>query len=238
MKRLAAIACIALLGTAADPAAPDAIVAGAVRTLETQRHGIIAFAQHYTYEEHGPGHNTSRQVDDRRLSENGRLVAVHIVREASNGQPESTEQVAKDQAADDRQLPEEDYRLPVGREALAEYRFSPAACSQCGPDQRAIAFTSIQRDDQHGDGTMIVDVAARHIVQLSFAPSVMPAHVDSASIVVRFGQVLPDLWDVVEYRGRYNGHMLFIHGWAQVVRVYSDYRRFATLDQGLAAIRG
>jgi hypothetical protein len=72
---------------------------------------------------------------------------------------------------------------------------------------------------------------------MDFRPSVLPARADSGAIVMRFGQVLPDLWDVAETTQHYTGHVLFMHGGADVDQVYSAYQRFATLPDGLAALK-
>ena len=237
---LACIASLAMLGSSAASATagdPAATVAGAVRTLSAQRHGIIAFDVLYAYREHGPGHNTSREVDEIRLRNDGRLIALRILREVKDGKATAQSELAKEQAAANEHLPGDDYRLPVTAEALADYRFTTAPCAPCSPGVEAIAFTSLKRDDDHGDGMVFVDTALRHITRLTFAPSVLPNHVDSAAIVMLFGQVLPDLWDLENETQHYDGHVLFIHGGAEVTRTYGSYRRFATLEQGTAALR-
>jgi hypothetical protein len=228
-------AAVMILAVAATPA-PDAtnLVAAALQTLATEQRGVVGFRQTYHYEERGPAHDVSREVDEWRVTRDGRLVSVRIEREITNGQAVSNEQLARDQAAADKQLPAEDYRLPLTPEAVTEYRLEPASCTACAPGSQAVAFTSLRRDGDHADGVMIVD-ATRHIVELRGSPSVLPAHVDNATIVMHFGPVLADLWNVVDDTQHYDGHMLFIHGYAVVRRTYSEYRRFASVEAAQAA---
>jgi hypothetical protein len=237
---LGAILClVATVMLGAAPAPPDApaMAADAVRTLVAEQHGIVGFKQVYTYQERGPGHNTTRETDELDLESDGRLVGIEILRQESNGNVASPDDVAKEQARVNAQLPADDYILPLAAANLADYRFAPATCTQCPAGAAAVAFTSLKRDDDHGDGIMVTDLASHHIMQLEFAPSVLPAHVDSAAIVMHFDRVLPDLWDLVDTKQRYDGHLLFIHGWAEVRRSYSDYRRFTTLEEGLRELR-
>jgi hypothetical protein len=225
------------VGASAPPPDASTIVLDAVRTLTAERHGVTAFDVRYTYEERGPGHDKTSEVDEIRLRDDGRLAAVRILRELNDGNAVSSGDLAKDQAQIDKQLPPDDYALPLASDALAEYRFAPGACTECPAGSEVIAFTSLKRDDDHGDGLMAVDLATHHILWLQFAPSVMPSHVDTASVTMNFGRVLPDLWDLVDEKQRYDGHMFFIHGWAEVRRTFAHYRRYPTLDQGLSAPR-
>ncbi|MBV8602333.1 MAG: hypothetical protein JO359_12280, partial [Candidatus Eremiobacteraeota bacterium] len=92
-------------------------------------------------------------------------------------------------------------------------------------------------DDEHGDGIAAIDLATHHFLWIQFSPSVNPSHVDRATIAMTFGRVLPDLWDLVGEKQRYDGHVLFMHGWAEVKRTFSGYRRFASVQDALNASR-
>ncbi|MBV8491484.1 MAG: hypothetical protein JO199_13235 [Candidatus Eremiobacteraeota bacterium] len=230
-----AVAILALWGL--SPAVdPKTVVAAAVATLTAERHGVTMNREHYAYGERGPGHNVRNERDELDLRKDGRLVAIRILSESNNGNPASADQIAKDQAQDDRQLPADDYVLPTTASALSDYQFSAGACTECPAGSEAIAFTSVVRDDSHGDGLVAIDLASKHVLWMQFSPSVMPSHVDSASVSMTFGRALPDLWDMLGEKSRYDGHMLFIHGYATVERTDSEYRRFASLDDGLRAL--
>jgi hypothetical protein len=234
--KIGATAAAALVLAAAVPSAgppvPDAI-AQAVRALAAERRGVTAFHRHYAYEERGPGHDKTLVVDSIRVRENGRLAAVRLLDRIENGKPDSPEALAKAQADADKQLPGEDFRLPLAAEALSDYRFEVLpVCEGCAAGSVAIAFTSVVRDASHGDGTVTID-AAHHIAALAFHPSALPAHADSGSITIRFDRVLPDLWDVTVTHEHYTGHVLFLHGWGDVVQTDSAYRRYPSVEDAL-----
>jgi hypothetical protein len=234
-----AAALIAALGATAAPRADATeVVTETVRELAAERHGLTAFRFHYDYHEYGPAHNKTLVENSMHLRNDGTLVKVRLLNRTSNGAAASHDELAKQQAELDKRLPDEDYRLPLTTDALGEYRFSYAQmpCTACPEGSVLIAFVSRVRDDGHGDGTMTIDAATNHVMRLDFHPSVLPARADSGAIVMRFGQVLPDLWDVVETTQHYTGHFLFMHGGADVDQIYNGYQRFPTLADGLAAL--
>jgi hypothetical protein len=194
----------------------------AVAALAAQRHGTIAYVERYDYREHGPAHDRRVEKLSLLVRVNGKLVAVR----AQGGKQAET----RDEA--------EPYVLPLDPETLPEYRFAPAACDGCAQGTLAVAFTSLQRDADHADGAMIVDTKASRIERLSFHPAVLPHGADSGTIDMRFGQVLPDLWDVVTVEEHYTGHVLFMHGWAEIHRADASYRRFASAADALSAASG
>ncbi|MBV8147452.1 MAG: hypothetical protein JO092_00005 [Candidatus Eremiobacteraeota bacterium] len=232
----------ALFATLSASAAPQAdaaaIVTEAMRELAAERRGVTAFRLRYDYREYGPAHRKTLVEDSMHLRNEGALVKVRLLSRTSNGAAASRDELAKQQAELDKRLPDEDYRLPLTLDALNEYRFSyaQAPCDRCPQGSVAIAFVSRVRDDGHGDGTLEVEPASHHVLRLDFHPSVLPSRADSGAIVMRFGPVLPDLWDVVETTQHYTGHVLFMHGGADVDQVYSAYKRFATLSDGLTAL--
>jgi hypothetical protein len=233
----------AVLAAVAATAEPETeagtMAADAVRVLAAERRGVTSFRFHYDYHEYGPAHNKTLVEVSLRLRDDGKLVKVRLLSRSSNGLPVSGADLAKQQAELDKELPDEDYRLPLSPDALGEYRFSYAQtpCARCPQGSVAIAFVSRVRDDGHGDGVMAIDPVSHHVLLMDFRPSVLPARADSGKIVMRFGQVLSDLWDVAETTQHYTGHVLFMHGGADIDQVYSTYQRFTTLSDGLAALK-
>jgi len=219
--RLALLAAVAAIG-AAPALDPGAVAGDAARTLAAQRHGATAFWLEYRYTEHGPAHNVDRSSRAMVLREDGAEVKMRTFGDHAN-KPTNVE---------------DDYHLPIETKYLPEYRFtaSSAACDRCIAGAIAVDFTSVRRDDEHGDGTMWMDGSLHRIEALHFHPSVLPAHTDSADITVSFGQVLPDLWDVTLTEQQYNGHTFIFHGWGHVQQRQDAYRRFASVAEGLTAL--
>lgn len=214
MWRLGVFALLGVLG--ASPALDaGSLAAGAAQLLAAQRHGVIAFSLAYRYEEHGPAHNVDRSASAAVVRDDGATVTMR-----ASGDPAAKPTLVED-----------DYRLPIDTKYLPEYRFAAgsASCGGCAPGAIAVDFTSLRRDDEHGDGTMWIDGSSQHVVAMHFHPSVLPAHADSGDITVAFGQVLPDLWDVTVTEQRYDGHTFIFHGWGHVEQRQSEYRRLPSV---------
>ena len=231
---------IAMLGASAPVAPRDAesIAREATKELAQQRAGVTAFRMRYFFQEHGPGHNKTSLVESMRLRDNGRLIAVRLLHEEQDGNTVSAADLAKDQAKVDEQLPGDDYILPISAASLEQYKFaySKDRCSDCAEGIVKIDFTSLKRDSDHGDGFAVIDSGFGFIQRLEFHPSELPAHADSGTIVMQFGQVLPDLWDVVETTQHFTGHMLMFSGWGNVTQTYTAYRRFGSVAEGKKAL--
>jgi hypothetical protein len=226
------------LGAATAPSAEDVSseLRDAVRTLSTERQGTTAFHRHVDSEQRAPGHDASLDVHSGVLRDGDRIVAVRIYSQVANGTAASTDDLAKAQADADKKLSHDDYWLPLSEDQVADYRIESAACARCAPTEVAIAFTSLKRDESHGNGTIVVDASSHHIERVDFVPSALPKYVDKANVTITFGRVLPDLWDVVEMHQHYAGHVLFIRGGADITTTLTNYRRFASHDEGLRAL--
>lgn len=236
----ASVLILALPARGADSSPPqdDAIadLTTAVRTLASERAGFTGFHSHVSAQQRAPGHDASLDVQSAFLRDGGQTVAVKIYSRIANGAPASGADLAKAQSDAEKDLSNDAYALPLREERLAEYRLQSTACDRCAPGTEAIAFTSLKRDANHGDGTLVIDTVTHHFERVDFVPAALPTHVDSATVTIAFGRVLPDLWDVVEMHERYKGHFLFISGGADITTTQSAYRRFATRDQGLTAL--
>ena len=238
---LVAAASLAAAASAPTPgrASGDAPAAlrDAVSTLASQRHGVIAFARHYVYDQRAPAHNKSIVADSARIRRDGTIVAAKLYRQTVDGTASTPDEIAKEQAELSKDLPDEDYTLPLTAAALGDYDFgTPAPCSGCDDGVVAVSFTSRKRDDDHGDGMAYVDEKNRRFVRLEFVPSVTPKGADSGSATITFGRGLSNLWDVVAEKQRYTGHLLFIHGSADVTITNRNYRRFDSPELAHAAV--
>lgn len=207
-----------------------------MQTLASERAGFTAFHVHLDSEQRGPGHNASLDVQSGLLREGDRIAAVRIYSQAKDGKTLSADDLAKAQAEVDKKLPSDPYVLPLREDQFSDYKVETAACDQCPAGSVELHFTSLKRDAVHGDGTMLVDAASHHIVRIDFVPSAFPKYVDKANVTLTYGRVLPDLWDVVEMRQHYEGHMLMLKGGADVTTSFTNYRRVASLDDGIKTL--
>ncbi len=242
MRRCAlALALAGMLAPRAG-AASDADVPASVRTAvgsldDAQRRGTVGYHRHLVTDQRAPGRNQHVEVETGRIRHDGHIVAVKIYRRTVDGVAVSAEEIAKLQAELDKHPPDDDYRLPVKRDLLEEYRFgAPVACPACAEGLVALPFTSLKRDDNHGDGTIVVDTRAGHVVRLEFKPSVTPKQTDSGKIVMTFGSAGADAWDVLSSKQHYAGHAAFITWTFEKTATHSGHRRFETLDEARTAL--
>lgn len=226
------------LATPTDAPQPNAQaeLSAAVRTLASERAGFTVFHRHVDAQQRAPGHNASLDEQSAFLREGDRTISVKVYTRVANGANASAGDLAKAQTDDEKSLPDDNYVLPLREDRVADYRIESAPCDRCDAGTIAIRFTSLKRDPSHGDGTMIVETATHHVIRVDFVPAAFPKHVDSASATITFGRVTPDLWDVVEMREHYAGHVLFISGGADITTSFSNYRRLASQDEGLKAL--
>lgn len=223
-------------GTPAPSPDPEAaaVVAAAARTLAAERTGIVALHRHIAAQQHAPAHDGSLDEQAGLLRDGNHVIAVRVYATQSGGASGQT--LVKAQADAEKNLPDDDYQLPVRAEFLGDYTFATAPCEGCASGSAAVRFTSLKRDATHGDGIAVIDTATHHFVRVDFVPSVLPEHVDKASISLVFGKALADLWDVLEMDQHYSGHVLFLSGGADITTSLSNYRRFKSRDDGLKAL--
>ncbi len=211
-----------------------AAVAAAAQTLATERSGIVAMHRHVVAQQHAPAHDGTLDEQAGVLREDNHVIAVHVYNRQSGGAAGAT--MVKAQTDAENNLPDDSYQLPLREDFLADYTFESVACAGCAAGNVAVRFTSIKRNEAHGDGIAVIDTASHHFLRLDFVPSVLPNHVDKASISIVLGRALPDLWDVVETDQHYSGHMFFISGGADITTSLGNYRRFKSRDDGLKAL--
>ena len=220
----------------ATPPAFDATAAvtDAVRALATERMGIVAMHRHVTAQQHAPAHDGTLDEQAGLLRDGNRVITVHVYSRQTGGAGGAT--MAKAQTDADKNLPDDSYQLPLREDFLADYTFESAACAACADGNVAVRFTSVKRGETHGDGIAVIDTASHHFVSLDFVPSVLPAHVDKATISIAFGAVLPDLWDIVEMDQHYSGHIVFLSGGADITTTLGSYHRFKSRADGIKAL--
>jgi len=211
-----------------------AAVTDAAQALATERNGIVAMRRHLAAQQHAPAHDGTLDEQAGVLRDGARVIAVHVYSLQSAGSAGAT--LAKAQAGAEKNLPDDTYQLPLREEFLADYTFAGAVCTGCAAGTVSVRFTSVKRDETHGDGVAVIDTVAHHFVRLDFTPSVLPKFVDKASISIVLGRVLPNLWDIVEMDQHYSGHMMFLSGGADITTTLGNYRRFATHNDGLKAL--
>lgn len=131
------------------------------------------------------------------------------------------------------------FREPFESGHLNDYTYDGSGdAGLCAASAAVVHFTSKLRDQQHGDGSMCIDRTTKHVLILKFVPAALPQYASAGVITETLGEALPGTWHVLKIEEHFSGHVLFIHGTLDITADYKDFRRFNTLDEGLASLGG
>lgn len=233
--RIAALAAAALLLPAAAPAwtADDgpALAHAAAAAYAASVRGTATFeVDSRTIIRGGPIHREDVETT-RYVERDGHAVRKVVTQLVESGKTSDAEDLARRSAEPDGPLSRFGLRLPYTVPADYTYEAPRPAESHL-----ALAFHATVRDEAHGDGTMVLDPAARRIVSVTFVPAKLPAHATSAQITVDFAAVAADRWDVVRITRAFAGRSGIFRGTATAVSTYVHYRLFATTEGAEAAL--
>ncbi len=219
MRKAAFCALAALLAsttavspTRAGSGIPDAVEsAAAFNTAELS--GVIVEERHIDLNASaGPAHY-SEQNDAIMLLEDGQYKRVRYLHIVQNGRTLDSDELSQRETQNNNDLDagKAFFKQPFDARYLHDYEYSETPCA-CAPHVRQITFRSDIRDDQHGDGTMLIDSSSRRVLSLTYAPNALPAHASSGTTVETFGQTAAGAWTIVSIDHTYSGHVAFIRG--------------------------
>jgi hypothetical protein len=249
-RAIAGITCTALAGgllslafaaqrqaLAADE--PPPVVRKAVADYALQTRGNLAFTRHLTFSMRvGP---MNKQVTNEVgiVMRDGQYVRTKYYAATTNGQSDSDGSIRKQeqQTNDELAAGRGFFKRPVDPRYVDDYHFEETACSDCKHDTSAVRFTSLVRDNQHGDGTMTIDKAGR-IYSIDYDMNVAPDHASSGHVVETYGEAMSGLWTCLRSEETYKGHLGFVGGAANLDYNYDHFKRYAQPDAAIAALEG
>lgn len=241
MKAIASVAavffCAASLAVAsssrAGSALPDALLRAAIFN-STSLGGVLVEERHVQFNASaGPAH-FSQQNDAIVMLEDGEYKRLRYLRIVENGKTLSPDKVAEKEAENnaDLQRGKTFFKQPYDARYMRDYSFTEAACP-CVPHERSIAFVSQVRDDQHGDGTILLDPSTGRVLSVSYTPNVLPNHASSGTTVETFGEAVPGVWTIIAIDHEYSGHVAFFHGSGKMLERMDHFQRFSTSYAGM-----
>ena len=206
----------------------DASMAG---TVVNERHISIAVAA-------GPIHY-SEDNDALVVVKDGAFAHLRYVRVVENGKTFSTQQLSTrdDETNRDLERGAGFFKQPYDHRYLQDYVYGAQLACKCTSDESEITFRSVIRDDQHGDGTMRIDNSTGRIVELTYAPNVLPNRASSGTTTETFGEVIPGVWTIVRIDRTYGGRVAFVKGNGHVAETLDHFRHFDNVESGLAFVR-
>lgn len=222
-----------------DPRVPE-IVLRALGAYETNVRGVIGMQRHFSTLIDAGIVRHSEQSDSGLLLKDGMFVRVHYYRIVEDGRDFSAKQLADrdKQANDGWSSGKIFFKEPYDRRFVADYEFKlVSVCRDCPAGTAEIRFSSATHDEQHGAGTMWIDVSSARVVKLSYVPYVFPPHATSGIVSETTLDVLPNLWYVARIEETYTGRALLLRGTGTFTASIDHFQRFATLAEGENAVR-
>jgi hypothetical protein len=247
-RALAGLACAALACSiwsfASTPASSEdetpPIVRRAVSEYATQTRGNLAFTRHLTFSGRiGP---MKKEVTNEVgiLMRDGSYVKTKYYSGQTNGQSDSEadlrkqEQHANDELAAGRGF----FKRPIDPRYVEDYRFETTTCDDCRHEAQAVRFTSLVRDEQHGDGILLVDKTSARTYSIDYDMNRAPEHASTGHAVETYGEATTGVWTCLKAEESYKGHLGVVGGGATLSYTYDHFRRFAQADAAVAAIDG
>lgn len=225
---------VTIVSSHAASAIPDAVQRAAAFNAASMN-GVLVEERHVQFNASaGPAH-FSQENDAIVMLEDGQYKHLRYLRVIENGKTLAPEQVAEKESQNNADLAQGKtfFKQPYDGRYLHDYTFSEAPCETCTGHERAIAFKSDTRDDQHGDGTMVIDAATGRVTSLTYAPNVLPARASAATVNEIYGQTSTGLWTIVEIDHEYSGHVAFIRGSGKMIEKLDHFQRFTTSYAGM-----
>jgi hypothetical protein len=207
--------------------APPALLAVAHRFAASSR-GIVAFRLHRIFDVHAGFSSRHEDLLLNGVSQNGRVVRVHIISYTIDGKPADAATQTALENQYEHPAPGQTFALPFDPRYLSAYQYQ---ISQPG----TIAFSSTLRDAAHGNGTFSYD-GANNVVTYSYQPGALPQYAKSGTIADRRAEVLPGYWAVTQETQQYKGTYGPFPGAATVQITWSNFRRFSDLQSAAAAL--
>jgi hypothetical protein len=210
-----------------------AIVAQAAQTAALENAGVTVHERHIALvAQAGPAHFT-QQNDAIMLMTDGEYAHIHFLRIEENGHTLSANDVAKREAESNATLERGEgvFKQPFDHRFLGDYQYTTAPCA-CDSNDIDVHFSSLLRDDQHGAGTMRIDPATGHVLELTYTPNVLPEHANSGTVTETFGQALAGLWTIVRIDRVYAGRVLFVGGHGTVTETLDHFHHFTDAGTG------
>jgi hypothetical protein len=225
----------------ANASGAPSIVLRASAAFEATLRGVVGMQRHFSTEVHVGPVTHEEQSDSGLLLQDGRYVKIAYFRIVRDGHPFSAAQIQQrdDESNQAWAAGKVFFKEPYDARYLSDYSFtSPQPnCSGCPTGTQAVNFASTIHDAQHGSGTMYIDTNTARVVKLTYTAYVLPSHASSGSVTEVGGQALPDLWYAVRMRQTYRGNLLLVSGQGAFHGIFDNFRRFASLDAGEAALQ-
>lgn len=216
-----------------------AIVRQAAQTAALENAGVTVHERHITVSAEAGLAHFSQSNDAIMLMTDGTYTHIHYLDIQEKGHELDANDVGKRESANNRDLDHGVgfFKQPFDQRYVADYQYTIAPLASSTSGEIDVHFASLIHDDQHGAGTMRIDEATGHVIELTYTPNALPDHASSGMVSETFGQVLPGLWTIVRIDREYSGRVLLVWGRGTVTEVLDHFHHFTNAETGEAYYR-
>lgn len=200
----------------------------ATREFEQTTRGVVTFVYDRNLFVHAGPMSRHDELMFYGVSVDGRLVKVRVVREVIDGKNADAAQIASAAQSYEHPKPGDVFEVPFDPRYLSLYDYRVA-------DAHTVQFAPVHPEYGLGSGTFTVD-GRGDVVGYQYAPSVLPPHTTSATIVDERRQALPGYWTVTQETQSYSGRYAIFGGDGTVRIDVMDFHRYPSLVAAVRAI--
>jgi hypothetical protein len=207
--------------------APPAVIRAA-REFERTTRGIVTFMYDRNLSVSAGPMRRHDELAFYGVSVDGRLVKVRVVRDTIGGKNADASQVASTAHSYEHPKPGDVFEAPFDPRFLARYSYRVL-------NEHTIQFAPLHPAYGLGSGTFTIDAHA-NVVGYRYAPSVLPSHATSGSIVDERRQVLRGYWTVTHETQSYSGSYTVFGANGTVQIGITGFRRYPNLAAAERAV--
>jgi len=200
--------------------------------------GNLTFSRHLAFTMHvGPiGKDVHNEIGV--LMRDGEYVRTKYYSGSTNGRPDDDAELRRQEqhANEDLAAGRGFFKRPVDPRFVEDYKFEGEGSDRSERDAVTVGFTSLVRDGQHGDGTLVIDEATARVLSIEYDMNRPPDHASNAHVVETYGDAMPGLWTCMRTEETYKGRLGFVGGTATMTYTYDHFRRFTHADAAVAAL--
>lgn len=199
----------------------------AIQQRETESAGYTVFDRERTQSIQFPGHSETKVLEVSKARRGTEVLSIVVRKLTKNGAEVSADELTSFKAELNKSpIPETAYELPIGQDREADFTYTASQhCAKCEEGVEQIDFRAKARGENNADGSIFVDTIANHIVRIDYAPVILPKPASQATCTMRFGAVLPGLWDIVGDEQHFSGRQFFMLGRVDFISHFEHYRR-------------
>lgn len=223
----------ALAAAAPLPTDPSALARAVATAYENEERGVVAFDVKQSTAIRGGFFHRDDEDLTAFVEVDGKLSHKVVLRHVEGGKADDAAGLAKRATGPEAPLGRFGLRLPCDPAAQADYSFD---APRAQPGGLVLPFHARVRDQAHGDGEIVFDPGAAHIVSIALVPAVLPDRATAASLQLSFGPLTSARYGITRIVRTFDGRVGPLRGRATSTSTYVNVRPFASAAAAAEAI--